>query len=116
MLTGKWPFSATTPSALAMQIMRAPAPAPSALNRALPADIDPIVSAALAKSLDLRYESAATMAAELRAVGAILDVRNEAHEPAAASVVVHTRRRSHVGWVVAVVLAALAAAAWLTLG
>ena len=67
----------------------------------------------MSKSLDQRYESAATLAAELRSVGAILDVRSDTQE--AASVFVPTRpaRRSMGGWIVLLLLlAALAAAAW----
>ena len=89
----------------------APAPGagvPSAVNRSLPREIDPIVAKALGKSGG--YESAATLAAELRAVGAILDIRQEAHE-AAAPVAVSTR--SYAGWIVlALTLAAAAATAW----
>jgi hypothetical protein len=79
---------------------------PSAVNRLLPREIDPIVARALGKSGG--YESAATLAAELRAVGAMLDVRQEAHE-AAAPVAVSSR--SYAGWMVAA-LALAAAMAW----
>ncbi len=83
MLTGKLPFSGPSPDQTALQIIQAPAPAPSAVNRSLPAEIDPIVGRALAKSFDQRYEAAATVAAELRSVAAILDVRLDAVEPPA---------------------------------
>jgi eukaryotic-like serine/threonine-protein kinase len=79
---------------------------PSAVNRSLPRDIDPIVARALGKSGG--YESAATLAAELRAVGAMLDVRQEAHE---ASAPVAVSSRSYAGWMVAA-LALAAAVAW----
>ena len=83
---------------------------PSAVNRSLPREIDPIVARALGKSGG--YESAATLAAELRAVGAMLDVRQEAHE-AAAPAAVSSPTRSYAGWiVVALALAAVAATAW----
>jgi len=82
MLTGKVPFTGTTPSAVALQIIQAPAPAASSLNPAVPAEADAIVARALAKSLDQRYESAVTLAAELRSVAAILDVRSEVSEAA----------------------------------
>ena len=94
---------------------RAPVPGagvPSAVNRSLPREIDPIVAKALGKSGG--YEAAATLAAELRALGAILDVRQDAHEAAAPA-----RRsrpkpgRSHAVWIVlALTLAAAAATAW----
>jgi serine/threonine protein kinase len=85
---------------------------PSAINRSLPREIDPIVARALGKSGG--YESAATLAAELRAVGAMLDVRQEAHE-AAVSVAMSRSKpgRSYAGWIVFVLaLAAVAATAW----
>ena len=80
---------------------------PSAINRSLPREIDSIVAKALGKSGG--YESAATLAAELRAVGAMLDVRQDAHE--AASPVKMSPRRSYSAWIV-LVLALAAAAAW----
>ena len=82
---------------------------PSAINRSLPREIDPIVAKALGKSGG--YESAATLAAELRAVGAMLDVRQDALE--AASPVKMSPRRSYSVWIVLVLaLAAAAATAW----
>jgi non-specific serine/threonine protein kinase len=113
MLTGTLPFPGTTTAALALQIVQAPAPAPSAINGAVPRDLDAIVAKALAKSLDQRYESAATMAAELRAVAAMLDARSATSEPAPAPIAIRPARRSYAAWVVFIlVLAALAAGAW----
>ncbi len=111
MLTGKLPFAGTTSTALALQIVQAPAPVPSALNRSLPAELDPIVGKAMAKSLAQRYESAVTLSAELRSVGAILDVRSDTQE--AAVVTAQPARRSMGGWIILLLmLAALGAAAW----
>lgn len=117
MLTGKPPFAAATASGVVLQIVQAPAPQPSAINRSLPPEIDPVVAKALAKSLDHRYGSAAAMAADLRSVGALLDVRSEAAERDPASVVVRPPQRSY-GTLIAllVVLAALAAAGWFFYG
>ena len=113
MLTGKLPFTGTTSDALALQIVQAPAPVPSAVNKSLPAELDPIVGKAMAKSLDQRYESAVTLAAELRSVGAILDVRSGTQEAASVFVPTQPARRSVGGWIVLLlVLAALGAAAW----
>jgi serine/threonine-protein kinase len=81
---------------------------PSAVNRSLPREVDPIVAKALGKSGG--YESAVTLAAELRAVGAILDVRQEVHDVAAASVVVSRRKRSSARWMILVLIAAALAA------
>jgi TolB-like protein len=112
MLTGRLPFTATASTPLALQIVQAPAPAPSAVNKALPPELDPIVARAMAKSLDQRYASAVTLSAELRAVGAILDVRSDMQEPAA--VFVPTQRaRSGGGWIALfLMVAAIGAGAW----
>jgi len=113
MLTGKLPFNASTSAALAVQIVQAPAPAPSALNPALPRELDGIVAKTLAKSLDQRYGAAVTLAAELRAVAAILDVRSTASEPPSVVPLHAPPKRSYGRWIVlAMLLAALAAAAW----
>ena len=114
MLTGKLPFAGATPTALALQIVQAPAAVPSSVNRSLPVELDAIVSKALAKSLDQRYESSVTLAAELRSVAAILDVRSDLAAPAGLPAAIQPpRRRSGVVWIVLlVVLAALLAAAW----
>jgi serine/threonine protein kinase len=117
MLTGKLPFSGATPTALTLQIVQAPAPVPSSVNRSLPVELDVIVNKALAKSLDQRYESSVTLAADLRSVAAILDVRSDAAPPASLQAAVQQpRRRSAAGWIILlVVLAVLLAAAWFQL-
>jgi eukaryotic-like serine/threonine-protein kinase len=113
MLTGRLPFTAPTSTALALQIVQAPAPAPSAVNRSLPTELDPIVGKAMAKALDQRYDSAVTLAAELRSVGAILDVRSDMLEAASQSVPLRPAQRSGLGWIlVLVLLGGLAGAAW----
>ena len=113
MLTGTLPFTGTSSTALALQIVQAPAPVPSAVNKALPSEFDPIVAKAMSKSLEQRYESIVTLAAELRSVGAILDVRSDMQEAAGVFVPTRPARRSRGGWIVLLLmLAALAAAAW----
>jgi TolB-like protein len=118
MLTGKLPFAGTTAKALALQIVQAPAPAPSSVNPSVPRELDAIVAQALSKSLDQRYESAATVAAELRSVAAILDVRGTTSEPTVSTVArVPRGRTSDRSYVRAIVTAALfacvAAGAWI---
>ena len=54
------------------------ASAPSASNPTVPDDLDAVVVKAVAPNPDMRYQSVATLAAELRSVGAILDVRGVA--------------------------------------
>ena len=113
MLTGKVPFNASTPAALAVKIVQAPAPAASAVNPASPRELDPIVAKALAKSLDRRFEAAATVAAELRAVGAILDVRSADSEPPSLAPLGARAERPYGRWIaLALLLAALVAAGW----
>ena len=116
MLTGRLPFTGATPTAVSLQIVQAPAPAPSSMNRSLPSELDVITARALAKSVSDRYETAATMAAELRSVGAILDVRSEALEAAGVAATTSVSRepsRSIVGWLILLLLlAATAAILW----
>jgi TolB-like protein len=112
MLTGRLPFAGKTATALALQIVQTPAPAPSSVNPSLPRELDAIVAKALAKPRDQRYESAAGLAADLRSVAATLNVRSAVSEPANAPVVVLPRRRSRSGWVAALFIVAVAATAW----
>ncbi len=113
MLTGRLPFVGATSTALALQIVQARAPAPSTINPSLPVEFDPIVGKAMAKSIDQRYDAAVTLAAELRSVGAILDVRSDMQEAAAGLMPAQPSRRSIGGWLALLaVLAALVAGAW----
>ena len=112
MLTGRLPFTGAT-STRARAADRAGAGAGAVRGqhgRCRPSSIA-IVARALAKSLEQRYESAATLAAELRSVGAILDVRSDTQEAATRSCR-RSRRAARVGgWIaLLLVLAALGAA------
>jgi serine/threonine-protein kinase len=53
---------------------------PSVANRHVPPELDDIVLKSVAPNPDSRYQSAATFAAELRSVAAILDVRGAGDE------------------------------------
>jgi serine/threonine-protein kinase len=75
MLTGRNPFAAATASATLMNIIRNPPPPLLRLHPDLPDELDTMLSRALAKDLQARLESAASFSAELRGVGAMLDVR-----------------------------------------
>lgn len=112
MLTGRLPFGTTISAARPSGPAQAESRAPSVINPAVPKEIDPIVTKALARHLDYRYGSAATLAAELRSVAAILDVRSGTAEPP--TLAIDEPRRSRV-WVVAVILAAIATLVWLVL-
>lgn len=113
MLTGKLPFTAPVPLALTRQIIQGTAPAPTTISPGLPPELDAIVSKMMARRLEARYESAATVAAELRSVAAILDVRSGTSEPPVRVSRV-PRRRSAAMWILtATILAAIAGLVWL---
>ena len=115
MLTGRTPFRAADSAAMLLQIVQAPAPVPSAMNPAVPREADAIVARMLAKSLDQRYESAATVAAELRSVSAILDERAATAETRVAAAL-PVRGRSggaaRRAIAIAVIVIAVALVAW----
>ncbi len=112
MLTGRVPFQASTAAEITQEIVHGPLAAPTALNKSIPREIDPIVERMLAKRPGERYESAATAAAELRAVLTILDRRDVAAEPPV--IIGSSKRRSSVGWiVVGAILAAVSVLVWL---
>ncbi|MBI2829159.1 MAG: serine/threonine protein kinase [Acidobacteria bacterium] len=85
--------------------------APSASNRNVPSEVDAIVLKAVAPNAALRFQSVATLAAELRSAAAILDVRGGAGDE-------HGRpeeQATSVGRVLiltAVILLALGGLAW----
>ena len=76
MLTGRSPFAVAPPASAVLNVISATPARPSELNPSLPADVDAIVMRALSKGLDTRYQSAASFAAELRSIAAVLDVRS----------------------------------------
>ena len=89
------------------------AAAPSASNPHVPRELDAVALKAVAPNRDLRFQSAAALAAELRALGAVLDRRElEQDAPAAPT-------SANVGRVVGLAIAILglvAAIAWWFLG
>ncbi len=87
------------------------ASAPSVSNRHVPPELDDIVLRAVAPNPDSRFQSAATFAAELRSMAAILDVRGGAGDEDESA----ETRSTSVGRVVvtsAVILAMLAVIMW----
>ena len=118
MLTGRQPFAASTADALIEQIVQARPVAPSTITSTVPQELDTVVARALAKHPDERYESAATLSAELRQVAALLDARTERSDSSGRSPlpVLRNRRGSRIRWIVlAAVAAVLAAAAFCVL-
>lgn len=113
MLTGRLPFAGTSLETMALHIAQVQPPAVTSVNPALPHEIDPIVARALSKSVAGRYESAAALAAELRSVAAILDVRATVAAEHAGPVTGASAPRRGMAWLIGIVLAlAAAAAAW----
>jgi TolB-like protein/thioredoxin-like negative regulator of GroEL len=110
MLTGRNPFMAPVPTAVALNVVQKIPPPPSAENPDVPREADPIVMRALAKDLNERYQTAATLAAELRSLGALLDIRAGDAEPRAFA---PSRGRRVMPWrlVAALVVAAVAGGA-----
>ena len=111
MLTGRPPFTGVTTDAIVMEITRSQPGRVTAMTAGLPPELEPIVSRALAKSLQDRYETAATLAAELRGVAAMLEERaNVAAEHMEAARPAEERRTWR--WVLVALAGAAAAGAW----
>lgn len=87
------------------------ASAPSASNRHVSSELDEIVLRAVAPNADLRVQSAATLAAELRSVAAILDVRDSAGD-GQGPLDVHPPSVGRVLILAVVILLVLGALAW----
>ena len=77
-----------------------------------PPELDAIVLKALSKSAGDRFESAATLAAEIRSVAAMLDVRSGDREPPTLAPL-RARQRKVAPWLIALLLlAAIAGLIW----
>ena len=75
MLTGHNPFKAPSVAATVMNVVTVTPPRPSAITSGIPAELDEIAVRALAKTVEGRFQSAASFSAQLRSVAAALDVR-----------------------------------------
>lgn len=74
MLTGRSPFAEATVAETVMKVVSATPAPPSAVSSDVPPELDAIVLRALSKDLDRRYQSAAALSSELRAVAAKLSI------------------------------------------
>jgi serine/threonine-protein kinase len=74
MLTGRNPFAAARAEDTVVNVIAAKIASSQAVSTTL-GDLDALVARALAKDIDQRPQSAASFSAELRGIGAILDVR-----------------------------------------
>ena len=68
MITGQLPYTADTPLAVIMKHVNEPAPEPVAFNPDVPIGLQDIVLKAMEKNPDYRYQTAADMAKDLRAL------------------------------------------------
>jgi TolB-like protein len=93
MLTGANPFAAESPTAALLNVAQKRPLLPSNVNKTLPRDLDPILMKMLAKDPHHRYDSAASLAAELRSVATVLDIRSGEAEPRNVKVAAARRRR-----------------------
>jgi serine/threonine protein kinase len=75
MLSGRNPFAGADPAATLLNISRSSPPPVTCTNPDLPREFDTMLTRAMAKDLDARQQSAASLSAELRSVAAVLDVR-----------------------------------------
>jgi serine/threonine protein kinase len=82
---------------------------PSAANRSVPRELDPIVMKAFGRSVENRYESAAMIAADLRTVAGALEQRLSTAP--SSPVIAGRTKRSPAVWVAVVALLAMLAAA-----
>jgi len=69
MLTGRQPYEADTPMAIAIKHITDPVPHILEANPSLPPDVEEIIQVAMAKSKDDRFSSAVEMVDALRAIG-----------------------------------------------
>jgi serine/threonine protein kinase len=81
------------------------------LNTSVPSELEQIIGRMLATNVEHRAQSAATVAAELRSVAAVLDTRTEAAEAAEAAEPQRRHREQRRGGVIAIVIGLLALAA-----
>ncbi len=81
MLTGRNPFSGADPAATLLSISRSSPPPVTYTSPELPREFDTMLTRAMAKDLDARQQSAASLSAELRSVAAVLDVRTGDRQP-----------------------------------
>ena len=78
----------------------------------MPADLDTILARALAKDLDSRHERAAALSAELRSIGAVLDVRSGEAAQSDLLPIDDAEGTQAKSWVIAVLAVIAVVASW----
>ena len=111
MLTGRNPFAAATVQDTAINVTAGRIPAAHTLSTSL-ADLDALVTKSMSKEIDHRPQSAASFSAELRGIGAILDVRSGMTGPSELLPIEDDPGSSAKWWVAAAAIAAVAGVAW----
>jgi len=112
MITGRNPFVGPTAAVTVMNVIQGKFTPASHVNPAAPAELDAILARALTPDLAQRQQSAAALAAELRSVAAILDVRTgDASSPSAVLAIDESPDRNAAGLLAGALLTAAVAAA-----
>jgi eukaryotic-like serine/threonine-protein kinase len=111
MLTGRNPFAAATAADTVVNVIAAKIGPSHALSTSL-GDLDALVMRAMAKEIDQRPQSAASFAAELRGIGAILDVRAGEAGPSELLPLDDEGTGRGRWWVAAAAVLAIAGLAW----
>jgi hypothetical protein len=109
-MSGCTRFPAASPAETLVNITHhAAPPAPAGL---LPKEIEPVLSRVLAKDINARHQSAATLVSELRQVAAALDAKAGEAPPPKVITVDDARDGAGHMWVWLLVLAVAAVAIW----
>ena len=111
MLTGRNPFAAATAADTVVNVIAAKILPSHALSTSL-GDLDALVMRAMAKEIDQRPQSAASFAAELRGIGAILDIRAGEAGPSELLPLDDEGTGAGRWWVAAAAVLAIAGLAW----
>src|SRR5262245_28674214 len=115
MATGKLAFPGKSPIAIFEELLTRHPPPPSTVNAAVPAEFDRIVTKALEKDRDIRYQTAADLGSDLKRLKRASDSHSVQVVPAAAPAAVPpTKRRATWIWIAggAAAVAALVAGAF----
>jgi serine/threonine-protein kinase len=83
MLTGRQPFKDDTPARVMMKHVMAPTPSLRAANPHLPADVEAVVTRAMAKESDARFATAGELARAMRAAATTAKAARPIREPPA---------------------------------
>jgi serine/threonine protein kinase len=111
LVTGRNPFAGPTAAATVMNVIQGKFIPASEVNPESPPELDPILAHALTPDLAHRQQSAAALAAELRSVAAMLDVRTgDSASPSALLPIDESPDRKAAGLLVGALMAAAVAA------